>query len=351
MITLKNSSYRESTVLSNLFIDRYMPEANGEFVKVYIYLVRTISDAPVSFSLEQMADHLLCTEGDILRALKYWAKLGVLSLIFDSEKKLSDIELQTLEPASSKISQPVSEPAVSGVETEASVSAVPKQTTSSLTPGRILELKKNEEIAQLLYAAEQYLGKTLTSTEMQKILYFYDELKMSSALIEFLIEYCVGRNHRSIRYMEKVALAWSQEGIHTVEEAKAATSLYGKDYFTILKYLGITNRSPVADEVTYMDTWMKTYGFSLDIIQEACSRTILRTGQPRFDYTEGTLKSWHNQNVHSLKDIQELDKQHKKTRSSSPKPKQTPAPAANRFNNIPQHDYDYDEIERTLLNR
>ena len=82
MITLHNASLPEVTILSNTFIDNYMPEANGEFVKVYIYLLRSLSSAPVSFSLEQMADRLLCTERDILRALKYWAKQQLLTLDF-----------------------------------------------------------------------------------------------------------------------------------------------------------------------------------------------------------------------------------------------------------------------------
>ena len=59
MITLKNASPQEATFLPNIFIDDYMPEANGEFVKVYIYLLRTMASSPVSFSLEEMADRLL----------------------------------------------------------------------------------------------------------------------------------------------------------------------------------------------------------------------------------------------------------------------------------------------------
>ena len=43
-ITLQNSSLMEVTILSNTFIDNYMPEANGEFVKVYIYLLRSLSN-------------------------------------------------------------------------------------------------------------------------------------------------------------------------------------------------------------------------------------------------------------------------------------------------------------------
>ena len=93
MITLQNSSMTEVTILSNTFIDNYMPEANGEFVKVYIYLLRSLSNAPVSFSLEQMADRLLCTERDILRALKYWAKQKLLVLDFTDSDKLCGIAL------------------------------------------------------------------------------------------------------------------------------------------------------------------------------------------------------------------------------------------------------------------
>ena len=51
MITLQKPSQSEVTLLSNIFIDDYMPEANGEFVKVYIYLLRALSTTPVSFTL------------------------------------------------------------------------------------------------------------------------------------------------------------------------------------------------------------------------------------------------------------------------------------------------------------
>ena len=61
-ITLQTASPREVTVLTNDFIDNYMPRANGEFVKVYIHLLRLLSDGTTPFSLEQMADHFFCRE-------------------------------------------------------------------------------------------------------------------------------------------------------------------------------------------------------------------------------------------------------------------------------------------------
>ena len=92
-ITLQTASPREVTVLTNDFIDNYMPRANGEFVKVYIYLLRLLSDGTTPFSLEQMADHFFCTEIDILRALKYWEKEKLLILNCQDSGEISCITL------------------------------------------------------------------------------------------------------------------------------------------------------------------------------------------------------------------------------------------------------------------
>lgn len=353
-ITLYDASRMEATLLSNIFIDEYMPEANGEFVKVYIYLLRILRNAPVSFSLEQMADRLLCTEGDILRALKYWSKVGLISLEENADHKLCGISLippvasASGETAASKVS-----PILETPEQPKAEEPLPEPkaiTVKPLTPDRIKELKQNEEIVQLLYIAEQYLGKTLSPTEIQKLLFFYDELHFSADLIEYLIEYCVSHNHKSIRYIEKVALAWAEEKITTVQDAKEVSSRYNKDYFTILKSLGISGRNPVETEISLMDTWMKEYGFPMDIILEACSRTVLQTGQPSFQYTDKILKGWKDKNVKNKNDIALLDAEHKKRKLERSARRQTSS-APNRFNNFQQRNYDFDEYEKRLLNK
>lgn len=368
MITLQNSSMTEVTILSNTFIDNYMPEANGEFVKVYIYLLRSLSSAPVSFSLEQMADRLLCTERDILRALKYWAKQKLITLDFTDNNKLCGIALlspdrhteaassvsasaETVSTVESPAAQAVSAPAA--VDPSVSTARVSSDKKQELTPERIRELKQNEEIIQILYIAEQYLGKTLSPTESQKLLFFYDGLGLSADLIEYLLEYCVSHNHKSIRYIEKVAIAWAEEGIATVEQAKQSNSRYNKEYFTILKALGITNRNPVETEISLMDTWLKTYGFSMEIIQEACNRTVLQTGQASFQYTDKILEGWRKKEVRTLDDVRSLDDEHQKRRQSrkaARKPAAAPA-SNNRFNNFEQREYNFEEYEKHLLNQ
>ena len=394
LISLQNSSELEVTILSNRFIDNFMPRANGEFVKVYIYLLRAVSSSPSSFSLEHMADRLFCTERDIFRALKYWEGEKILSLTYTTDRQLSGITLlepfadaghmessassenifstagTSSSPVSAQMAAGISQPvaltgsAPKNVSLSSSNSAVSSGTSSelstsadyihSLTPDHISELKQNEEVSQLLYIAEQYLAKTLTPTEMQKIFFFYDELHMSADLIEYLVEYCVSRGRKSMRYIETVALAWTRDGVTTVEMARDASSLFSKDYYTILKAMGISGRNPVENEISYIDTWRKTYGFDLELIQEACSRTVLSTGQPSFQYADKILSGWKKKNVHTLEDVRLLDAEHKKRQlEKAVSRKKQPAAQSqsnNRFNNFHQRDYDFTEYEKRLLN-
>ena len=394
LISLQNSSELEVTILSNRFIDNFMPRANGEFVKVYIYLLRAVSSSPSSFSLEHMADRLFCTERDIFRALKYWEGEKILSLTYTTDRQLSGITLlepfadaghmessassenifstagTSSSPVSAQMAAGISQPvaltgsAPKNVSLSSSNSAVSGGTSSelstsadyirSLTPDHIRELKQNEEVSQLLYIAEQYLAKTLTPTEMQKIFFFYDELHMSADLIEYLVEYCVSRGRKSMRYIETVALAWTRDGVTTVEMARDASSRFSKDYYTILKAMGISGRNPVENEISYIDTWRKTYGFDLELIQEACSRTVLSTGQPSFQYADKILSGWKKKNVHTLEDVRLLDAEHKKRQlEKAVSRKKQPAAQSqsnNRFNNFHQRDYDFTEYEKRLLN-
>lgn len=394
LISLQNSSELEVTILSNRFIDNFMPRANGEFVKVYIYLLRAVSSSPSSFSLEHMADRLFCTERDIFRALKYWEGEKILSLTYTTDRQLSGITLlepfadaghmeisassenifstagTSSSPVSAQMAAGISQPvaltgsAPKNVSLSSSNSAVSGGTSSelstsadyirSLTPDHISELKQNEEVSQLLYIAEQYLAKTLTPTEMQKIFFFYDELHMSADLIEYLVEYCVSRGRKSMRYIETVALAWTRDGVTTVEMARDASSRFSKDYYTILKAMGISGRNPVENEISYIDTWRKTYSFDLELIQEACSRTVLSTGQPSFQYADKILSGWKKKNVHTLEDVRLLDAEHKKRQLekavSRKKQPATQSQSNNRFNNFHQRDYDFTEYEKRLLN-
>ena len=96
MLTLNNDCLASVTAVPDLFLEQYMPAANGEFVKVYLYLLKLVKDHQQDSTLSSMADFFSCTENDIVRALKYWESEKLIALTYTADQKLSGITL--LEP-------------------------------------------------------------------------------------------------------------------------------------------------------------------------------------------------------------------------------------------------------------
>lgn len=354
------------TLVHNRFIEQYMVSANGEFVKIYLYLLHC-SNMDMELSLSSIADTFNHTENDVKRALSYWEKLQLLQLTYDEQGTLTDIAFtdgtlldnrqkrlesyaDTLERSAAAQEASPASGYSSAIKETASAAENSAPVKFAVSPQRKKELAQQEEIQQILYIAEQYLAKTLSSTEVNHILYFYDGLHFSFDLIEYLIEYCVSKGKRSINYIRKVALEWASQGITTVAEAKKDTHLYHKDYYTILNAFGIQGRGPAQAEIEHMSRWIREFGFSTDVILEACRRTINRTHTPNFQYADRILSGWKELGVRHLGDIARLDQPASQTQADTssaavPKTRST----SNKFNNFPQRKYDFDQLEQQLL--
>ena len=87
-IKLKSANITRDVLVPYEFLDSYMPNARGEYVKVYLYLLKAVS-SNLNFSVNTIADMFDYTENDIVRALKYWQKLGVIQLQFYSSENIS----------------------------------------------------------------------------------------------------------------------------------------------------------------------------------------------------------------------------------------------------------------------
>lgn len=344
-LTLKNRFQTNATLLPNDFIDNYMADANGEFVKVYLFLLRHLDDPCSSITISTIADCLNNTENDILRAFRYWEKAGLLCVERDADGKITGLELQK----SARAGKPAS---ASPKEAEVQSKPAPKVSERPKAAAKAVPIdtfRAQKEIKSLLFIAEQYLGKTLTHTEMETITYFYDTLHMSADLIEYLLETCVENGHKSMHYIQKVAFSWAESGIETVSQAREQSTIYSRNCYTVLNAFGIKNRGPAASELTYIKKWAEEFGFSPDIIEEACRRTISATHQPSFEYADKILTKWHDRNIRHLRDITSLDEEYQKEHTSG----KTSARSRNvtrNLNNFERRSYDMDSLEEQLLN-
>ena len=331
-IKIRSCFAQDVTVISNDFLDRFLPAANGDFLKIYLYLLRTSGRRESAFSLCGIADKMNCTENDVLRALRYWEKEGVIQLTRDASDAVSEILFTSYCTTDS------------AAEASAEI-----RKSSDISSERLKELGEKDDIRELLFIAQQYLGKPLSRTEMQKLCFFYDGLHFSPDLIDYLIDYCVSRGHTSFHYIEKVAIGWKEQGITSVHDARKTAGSYHREYYDILKALGINNHHPVDAETRIMKKWIEKYEFPMDIIREACSRTIMNAAKPSLGYADSILSKWYSKGVHSLEDVAKLDEEHAKNQAKEKAPSSARSRAEDAFNNFEQRSYDYDAIEEQLL--
>ena len=107
-------------------------------------------------------------------------------------------------------------------------------------------------------------------------------------------------------YMEKVAINWNQKGIKTPKQAKTEIYRHDSDIVTIMRALGMEN-SPTEKEGTFISKWLGELGFTMEIILEACDRTVMAVQKNRLKYCDGILRSWHESKVVTREDIARLD--------------------------------------------
>lgn len=416
-IKLEGSSQTMATIVSNYFLDEYMPNANGEFVKIYLYLLRALSSPDMDISICHIADIFNHTEKDVVRALRYWEQIGLLDLKFDSNKVLTNIKMKplitdytTTDGSNIEISTfaaPKSQPVArihnemtdshrnsaltsNRMDSELPVNHMDNDnmntdniTTDNMTPdnipsdkasatlksfnmaqpdfskkvytaNEISSFNEKSEVVEFMYIAQKLLGKTLSASDVNTLLFFYDVLGFDSDLIVYLLEYAISNNHRQMRYIEKTAISWANEGIDTVDKAKASTELYSSRCYPVLKAFGISGRNPGAGEKALIVKWTDSYGFPMDIVLDACNRTMNAIHQPSFEYADSILTKWKEKGIRTLSDVKVLDGEHQKNKAAYKKNQtdnnETSARPKNSFNNFNQRTYNYESLEKELLN-
>lgn len=355
-------SFSDFTSVSNIFIDEYMPKANGEFIKIYILLLRLVNTGCEDLSISMIADTFNMLESDVVRGLKYWSDQNLLSLSMDSQGSINGVKLESLHTnryvvrdfdnnnqvlaTASGESIPASVPVASGV-------IVPSKKKYSAK--EVSSFADNENFSQLTFLAQTYLGKTLTPSEINSILYLLDGLALPTEFIEYIMETCISSGHKSISYIEKQAVSYFEKGITTIKGAKE-DSLMRKDICDrIYKIFGLAAKAPVKKETAYITKWTSDYGFSDDIILEACNRTMEHTHTASFPYADKILFGWSENNVHTLEDINKLDKEH----TLDNQKKYAPKKAVNKVSKTSRpknaksfegRDYNHSKIEEQILN-
>lgn len=251
-------SYLSFTPVSNIFIEKYMPTARGEFIKVYLLLLRYNTSSEPGISGTVLATSLNLLESDIMNALNYWNDLNVIKLLPIDNMNNFNIEFLSLDDPISKVSTDVN----------------------------LLDtLLNNSETTGMLKDIEQILARPLSTKEMETYLSWQRDFSFTSELILILIEYCASKGKSDYRYIEKVALAWNDMHITTINQAQTYIKKTEDKWIKIrkiLSYLGITNSEIMKPQEELLNKWISTYNFSLELIKKASDICFERLNRADF---------------------------------------------------------------------
>lgn len=277
--------YLLDSKIENIFVNEYMPEAPGDYVKIFIY-AQMYAEHGIEMSNEVMAKQLGVTEKKINEAWEYWERLGAVKKRFiDGEGNLDfTVEFLSLK--------------------QLLYGKNPSPVKGEVKINKSDNVFGNNAIKDMFSKIEKIFGRTLSSTEMTEILSWMSDDYATPEVILFAIKYCTSNGKTSIKYIQKVVKEWAGDGLTTVDQVNERLQELDEKYYRykrVLKALGFTRNATEAER-QIMDRWFDGMGYSMERILEACTKTA-GISSPNFNYVNKVLENWSNEANRDGRDI------------------------------------------------
>ena len=266
------------TTISDIFFTEYMPQANGDFIKVYLYLY-FLSKYNKDIKLNDLSKKLALPLPVIQNALKYWEEQGVIT------KKNTGFIMNDLQ--------------------EIELHKLYKPRVSLSTK----DLEKSEQSQYRAKAIESinhsYFQGMMTPSWYNDITLWFKKYQFDEQVMIALFGYCFDKSALHRNYVQTVADAWSKNNIKTFNDLDIyfeKQEKLNKMKKNISKKLGISRKLTQYEEA-YIEKWIVDFGFSFDIIELALKRTTSKAN-PSFDYIDKLLCDWHDRNFKTVSEVE-----------------------------------------------
>lgn len=327
------------TPIENIFINDYMPMADGTYVKVYLlgYKYAHDMDNNILVDNETLAKNLEIPLGDVFRAWDFWENLGIVEKIGQGFEDEMDYKIKFL-----NLKQLYIKNNIYLFQDEKKLE-MPKTSTDDL-----IRANRSKAVNNMFNSIDNIIRRQTVPVEKQKILSWINDYNMNPDVIVKAFDYSVEKkNVRRINYVEAIVRNWYDKGLTNMEMLMEEFQNMDESYYRqykIMKALGLHQRPIKKDEKQIIDNWFSQYKFDMDMILYACERD--KNPRPSISYVNGILESWHKKGIKKPEDIEELDKKpEKKTkdRAVSQKSRAT----ITRFHNFQQRtdNYSSEELE------
>lgn len=252
---------------------------------------------------KKAAEELAVSEGEVSSSLKFWFGAGVLK----KSTQKAGAKAEPKESGEEKSETP---------KTAARRRALPEKRTASFTANELCAIADtNEEFKALLDAAQQTAGWIFNTSEIEIMASLYSNLMLPGEYILALISYYVRKREKPLRYLEKVAYSFVDEGVDStaaLEEKLRWLEKYEGYEGMVRKLFGLGGRSLIEKERKMIAAWLDEYGYGEDIVSKAYEITVNNTGKASLNYANTILKNWHEEGVKKVGDIRAKDAPAKK---------------------------------------
>lgn len=256
------------TVLDNVFLNEFLPQATGDDVKVYLYGYALCNNPNIEDnSIDTISKVLSLTEDQILKSFSYWQEMGLVQIT-----SVNPLEVKYL---------PV------------------RNNSGGL---KIRNKSKYKDFNKQMQAI--ITGRMLTPNELNEYYYLIETYHFEPEAILLIASYCKKIKSDSIGYpyILAVARSFANDGLKTsesVEQKMLEQELKTKEIKQLLEALGLKRDSDIEEKNLYLK-WINTFGFTHGVVIEVAKSLKKRGG---FNKLDEVLTKYHEQKLLSMEEI------------------------------------------------
>lgn len=312
------------TPIENIFINDYMPMANGTYVKVYLlgYKYAHDRDGKIEVNNRTISKHLQIPLEDVLSAWDFWEKKGIIRKISkDLDPYDYGVEFLNLKQLYIKNNLGL-------IVKEAEIPSSPE-------PSDLVEANQNPEYNRMFYQLSQTMRRPLSTNEKLSVLRWIMDYGLAPEVIERAFSYGVDQKGiKNIKYINGILKNWYDLGATNLEDLDRVLKAQDERYYIyreVLKSIGAINRSVTPVESKIIDKWLDEYAYNKDLIARACQEAGAKTSNLSVGYIDGIVSSWYEKGIRSLSEVDLKDQKPRETKSPA-----RPSPKKTRFHNFEQ---------------
>ncbi|MGN0517924.1 MAG: DnaD domain protein [Acutalibacteraceae bacterium] len=313
-ININLGNWSSVFAVPSVIVDKHIKLAGSAQLKVLLWILRHAGE---SFSVDTISSALNMHPADVNDAMQYWIETGLLA---ESNDTLAPVAENMGSISASDTSQRAEQKAPAPhIPNQTGTYAENTQKPPETKPVRQLSrpqrpdtrfvaqrINDDPEIALLMQEAEVIFGRPISSGDSAVLLMMHDDDGLPTDVILMLLNYAVGEKH-GMRYIEKMAIDWANEGIKSIEaaEEKIRRITENNRAWNIVKDIfGLkTVGSPTKTQIECANRWLNEWHLPTDVIREAYERCLDTKGEYKLSYIDGIIKRWHASGIVTVEQV------------------------------------------------